>query len=1440
MTSEPTPSATAHKGDSEATLHKAPKPKKEQAKNEPKWDFEAQLKADQAALEAVGVDPTQHAFTLTWDGLCVRGRGGADDVHFQKDVSNLLMPWRVWTTGNRAAKISQARAGAATHDPRLKKGERFLLDGFSGALAPGEMMLVVGRPGSGCSTFLKALSGHHGAYAGVDGAVYYGSLKAKDRAFRPLRGEVAFVSEDEVHDPNLTVGETMDFAVRMEAPSKRARAHEDGKVITSAEYTAKAKHDVLNTFHIANTHDTKVGDQFVRGVSGGERKRVTLAEAYSTHAQVQCWDNATRGLDANTALQFVRICRTLCDVGRRINVLSLYQAGNSMYERFDKVTVIAEGQVIYYGPRAEARGYFEALGLEHMDGANTADFLTAATAANERKVRAGFEGRVPNTAAEFAAAYKASEVAQRMRAEVDAVLADTAAREEETRNLKEYVALQKSSHAFKGLAQKASYLQQIHTATIRHAQQRWGDQWSFWARQVTTLVMGLVNGSVFYKVSETTTGLYLRAGVIFMTMMFPAILGFSDVAASFQGRAVTAKHKAYSMYRPSVILLAQTLVDLPIYLFQNLFFVIVTYWMADLRHDAGQFFICFAATFLTALIFSSIFRAIGYAFNNFHNASKMTGAVFLFMIMYGGFAIYTPSMHPWFAWIRWLSPVYYGFEAMVAGQLDGLKFECAPPLRAPYGPGYEGKPAGCALPGAEFGTTVVDGTEYLRLVLEFSTSHVGRNFGIIIVLWIASIALGMWFLERLPAAGSSKAVTVYKRGGGGALKAESVVRGTAPRDEEEGGDTQVLNEKANGAAAEKASTGAIATQGTTFTWQDICYTVPTRAGDLQLLDHVTGYCKAGTITALMGSSGAGKTTLMDVLAARKSEGTITGTVTLNGRPLPVSFQRTTGYCEQLDVHLPQATVREALEFSALLRQPRSLSDKEKLAYVDTIVELLELEDIQDAIIGVPGEGLSIEQRKRLNIGVELVSRPTLLFLDEPTSGLDGQSSFLIVSFLRKLAATGQSILCTIHQPSAALFAGFDQLLLLKGGGRTVYFGAIAALKEYFVARGVPWPQDVNPAEFMIDIVSGEHSLGRDWADVWLESEERAQMVRDLEALKAASAAGAPAIDEADDHEFAATTWTQMRLVMKRASVQLYRDFEYVANKFALHILVGLISGFSFYQLGNSYADLQNRLFTIVVFVFVAPGVIVQTQPKFIANRDIFETREKKAKFYSWQCFVVGEIVAEWPYLVLCAFLYFVCWYFAAGLDLSAGAAGPVFLQMVLYEALYTGIGQFVAAYAPNPVFAALVLPLLLGTLMLFAGVIIPYQAITAFWRYWLYYLNPFTYLMEGLLVWPIWDVKVHCKDYELGYFFPPANMTCGEYMAPFMKHASGYLKDPTNKLLCAYCGYSQGSEYLATMEMKRRFDGWKGVLITLLFCISSYGFVFLLLKLRSKATKTAK
>lgn len=631
-----------------------------------------------------------------------------------------------------------------------------------------------------------------------------------------------------------------------------------------------------------------------------------------------------------------------------------------------------------------------------------------------------------------------------------------------------------------------------------------------------------------------------------------------------------------------------------------------------------------------------------------------------------------------------------------------------------------------------------------------------------------------------------------------------------------------------------------------FTWKNLTYTVNTPSGERVLLDNVQGWIKPGMLGALMGSSGAGKTTLMDVLAQRKTEGTIHGSILVDGRPLPVSFQRSTGYCEQLDVHEPYATVREALEFSALLRQSRETPDEEKLRYVDTVIDLLELHDLEHTLIGRPGAGLSVEQRKRVTIGVELVAKPSILiFLDEPTSGLDGQSAYNTLRFLRKLSGAGQAVLCTIHQPSAQLFAQFDTLLLLTKGGKTVYFGDIgenaSTIKDYFHRKGAPCPPAANPAEHMIDVVSGSLSQGRDWNKVWLESAEAQKVTEELDHI-ISDAASQPPKTLDDGQEFATSLWNQTKVVTRRMNMALYRNIDYINNKMALHIGSALFNGFSFWMLSDNVSDLQLALFANFNFLFVAPGVFAQLQPLFIERRDIYDAREKKSKMYSWKAFVTGLIVSEFPYLILCAVLYFVCFYYTVGFPSDSSKAGAVFFIMLIYEFIYTGIGQFVAAYAPNAIAASLINPIVITMLVSFCGVLVPYSQIQVFWRYWMYYVNPFTYLMGGLLTFTMWDKPVICKDSEFAIFDPPSNQTCADYLSTYLSGMgrAAHLINPDADASCRVCQYTQGKDYLATVNLTKYSNGWRDIGICILFAFSSYSLVYGLMKLRTKSSKKAE
>lgn len=376
----------------------------------------------------------------------------------------------------------------------------------------------------------------------------------------------------------------------------------------------------------------------------------------------------------------------------------------------------------------------------------------------------------------------------------------------------------------------------------------------------------------------------------------------------------------------------------------------------------------------------------------------------------------------------------------------------------------------------------VSGTRFLEVQFGYKKEHIWRNFGIILVFTLGYLIIAMIGVEFMNFGSGGAATKVFaKKTPEQPLTVRETEKAqnsaTPPPTRPLSGSEKVLG--GDELAIKKTKT-AVQGGGSSYTWSNVSYTVGTGETEKKLLHEINGFVKPGRLTALMGPSGAGKTTLLDNLAQRKRVGFTTGDFLLDGKPLGVDFERSTAFVEQQDVHDGTSTVREALRFSAVLRQPATTSKEEKYAFVEKIIDLLELEPLADAMIGL---GLSVEERKRVTIGVELASKPeALLFLDEPTSGLDSNGALSIVRFLRKLADdSGLAILCTIHQPSAILFQEFDEVLLLASSGREVYFGNTGergtTVIDYFERNGAPAAApDANPAEYILEVSSDDQVI----------------------------------------------------------------------------------------------------------------------------------------------------------------------------------------------------------------------------------------------------------------------------------------------------------------------------------------------------------------------------
>jgi ATP-binding cassette subfamily G (WHITE) protein 2 (SNQ2) len=701
----------------------------------------------------------------------------------------------------------------------------------------------------------------------------------------------------------------------------------------------------------------------------------------------------------------------------------------------------------------------EGLGFKEKPRQTTPDFLTGCTDEFEREYADGRSAQdaphSPETLAEAFDNSKFSILLNEQMIQYRKAIAEDKQRHDDFQTA---VHDSKRRGASKSVYSIPYYLQ-IWTLMQRQYLIKWQDKFSLVVSWITSIVIAIVLGTVWLNLPKTSAGAFTRGGLLFISLLFNAFQAFSELASTMIGRPIVNKHKAYTFHRPSALWIAQIIVDLAFSAVQILIFSIIVYFMCGLVRDAGAFFTFYTVIVTGYLSMTLFFRTMGCLCPDFDYAIKFAATIITFFVITSGYIIQYQSEKVWIRWIYWINALGLGFSALMENEFSRLTLTCTAESLIPSGPGYDSiSNQVCTLAGSVPGTDQVSGSSYITTGFAYLPKDLWRNFGIIIALIIAFLITNATLGEWLTFGAGGNIAKVFQKPNKerDELNAALVAKRDARR-----------STKGDSAASEmNINSKAI------LTWEGLNYDVPTPAGQLRLLNNIYGYVKPGELTALMGASGAGKTTLLDVLASRKNIGVISGDVLVDGIKPGTAFQRGTSYAEQLDVHESAQTVREALRFSADLRQPFDVPQEEKYGYVEEVLSLLEMEDMADAIIGEPESGLAVEQRKRVTIGVELAAKPELLlFLDEPTSGLDSQSAFNIVRFLKKLASAGQAILCTIHQPNAALFENFDRLLLLQRGGQTVYFGDIGkdacVLIDYLRRHGADCPPDANPAEYML-------------------------------------------------------------------------------------------------------------------------------------------------------------------------------------------------------------------------------------------------------------------------------------------------------------------------------------------------------------------------------------
>ncbi|CAN1807333.1 ABC transporter G family member 40 [Linum perenne] len=694
---------------------------------------------------------------------------------------------------------------------------------------------------------------------------------------------------------------------------------------------------------------------------------------------------------------------------------------------------------------------------------------------------------------------------------------------------------------------------------------------------------------------------------------------------------------------------------------------------------------------------SALFRAIAACGRHMIVANTFGSFVLILLFALSGFVLSRENVKKWWVWAYWSSPMMYGQNAIVINEFLGNSWSKVPP-----------------------NSTESLGVQVLRSRGFFTEPHwywlgVGANIGFLFLFNIV-FAIALTFL-----------------------------------------DSKLINDDDDEVSGSKKKGMVLPFDPHSITFDDIIYSVDmpqemksqgVDEDKLVLLKGVSGAFRPGVLTALMGVSGAGKTTLMDVLAGRKTGGYIEGDITISGYPKKQeTFARISGYCEQNDIHSPQVTVYESLVYSAWLRLPKEVEENTRMMFVEQVMELVELNPLRNSLVGLPGvSGLTTEQRKRLTISVELVANPSIIFMDEPTSGLDARAAAIVMRTVRNTVDTGRTVVCTIHQPSIDIFEAFDELLLLKRGGQEIYVGPLgrhsAHLVKYFEEiDGVSKIKDgYNPATWMLEVTTTaqEIAMGVDFTEIYKKSD----LYRRNKALIKDLSKAAPGTKELYfATKYSESFLTQCQACLWKQHWSYWRNPPYTAVRFWFTTFIGLMFGTIFWDLGGRVSrqqDLFNALGSLFASVmFIGAQNASAVQPVVAIERTVFY-RERAAGMYSALPYAYAQVLIELPYVFIQTVMFGLVTYAMIGFDFY---------------------GMMTVAVTPNYHIAAIISSFFYSFWNLFCGFMIPRPSIPIWWR-WYYWADPISWTLYGLLASQYGDVKT--------------TMETGQSVQDFLRTYSGY------------------------------------------------------------------
>ncbi|XP_022154870.1 pleiotropic drug resistance protein 1-like [Momordica charantia] len=1258
---------------------------------------------------------------------------------------------------------------ANLHILSSKKKKLTILHDASGIIKPSRMTLLLGPPDSGKTTLLLALAGRLASDLKLSGKVSYNGYSLNE--FVPQR-TAAYVSQNDVHIPEMTVREILAFSARFQGVGSRhdllaelIRREKEANVLPDSDIDVFMKAAslegqqrslvtdyVMKVMGLENCADTRVGDEMLKGISGGQRKRLTTGEIICGPANVLFMDDISTGLDSSTTFQVVNSIKHYIHILNGTAAISLLQPPPETFELFDDIILLSEGQIVYQGPCHQVLEFFQFMGFKCPERKGVADYLQEVTSRKDQKQYWAEKDKPYTyvTVTQFAEAFKSFHVGRKLREEL-AVPFD------KSKCHPAVLATKKYGIGYKQLW-KACFDREVllmKRNSFVHI---------FKLAQI--FLISVISMSVFFRTKmprDSITDGQIYMGALFNALVVCMFNGMSELALTIAKLPVFYKQRDLLFFPAWAYAVPAGILKIPVSFVEVALWVFVSYYGTGYDPNVKRLFKQYLALVVANQMASALFRLIAALARSLVVAS--TFGSFVLLILYGndGFILSRHQMKKWWKWAYWISPMMYGQNTLAVNEFGGKSWDRVVPSK-----------------GETLGVLIMKLHGFFPSA-DWYWIGVGAMIGFTL-LFNFCYALALTYLNPLNKRQAAKPRESQSD------EREFEIRNTpncenpkANASESMRVASQPCSQPTDKATCNKRREVVLPFQPYVLTFDEIVYSVdmPEEMKNqgiiedkLVLLKGVSGAFKPGVLTALMGVSGAGKTTMMDVLAGRKTGGYIEGNIKVSGyTKKQETFTRISGYCEQNDIHSPHVTVYESLLYSAWLRLGSDVSKETRKMFVEEIMELVELDTLRQAIVGLPGiNGLSTEQCKRLTIAVELVANPSIIFLDEPTSGLDARAAAIVMRTVRNTVDTGRTVVCTIHQPSVDIFEAFDELLLLKQGGEAIYVGPLGHQSSHLIKylEGIEGTSKIkdgqNPATWMLEVTSSTHAmaLGVDFADLFKNSE---LYRRNKELIKELSEPPPASSDIHFKTKYSQPSFNQYLACLWKQHLSYWRNPSYVATKFLFTLGASLILGTMFWNLGSkrsTYIDLLNSIgsmYTASLFLGIqnAGGI----QPVVSIERTVYY-RERAAGLYSALPYALAQVTIELPYVFSQSVMYCIIVYAMMGYEWCFAKVLWFFFFMFFTFLYFTYYGIMVIAATPSYHVALIISTAFYGMWNLFCGFIVPRTRIPVWWR-WFYWTCPLSWTLYGLIASQFGDME--------------EKLDTGETIKAFIKEFFGFRHD---------------------------------------------------------------